>query len=575
MASVAPARTEDREILTLRWPKTSNTIPTPSLKASWKAIRRLLSLTPMMTIGIVSGLTYSTWYFGWSNSPLLREHYRAELVLFAIEVSLLLWSYLTAVFRGPGFVPQGWEPERREVLSRLIASDPLPLKAEPPTSDLLQFCEICQCYKPPRAHHCSDCGRCVLWMDHHCPWTGTCVGHDNMAAFVQFTHYVPVACLHALIIHLEIPIRLFLLWYRGQRTIFWKVLTKVHSLVAIVMGIVALVVMLLVGSLAFDLHWSLANNLSMVEELLVDKAKDRRFVSKEAQFLFPYDLGEKGNYEEVFGSSWLTWILPIKFGGSPIWPSLREGSGAFDLSAEQLVQKASKLSRGVPVKIEQAFDAGNGSWACWYWTRICCRFGCTQCCCVAGCCSRRLSVQPGDWILVTNRDGGWVKAQKLTGGANGFVEGPAGWIPEEVMGELPEDKRYEVPHQAALQGTWEVDPSESSSGPTRRVRVVGPVARAAFSRLPFVLKPQRDNKVTLLGIELTNITETEATWANGEVWRRPPMLPNAKGSPSGSCGGIVSILPEGGSPYGSSLRLRRQPNENGHISHSDDDDDSD
>ena len=34
------------------------------------------------------------------------------------------------------------------------------------------YCAICAHFKPPRAHHCSTCRRCVLRMDHHC---GTCV----------------------------------------------------------------------------------------------------------------------------------------------------------------------------------------------------------------------------------------------------------------------------------------------------------------------------------------------------------------------------------------------------------------
>lgn len=33
-----------------------------------------------------------------------------------------------------------------------------------------RFCSKCGRHKPPRAHHCRLCKRCVLRMDHHCPW---------------------------------------------------------------------------------------------------------------------------------------------------------------------------------------------------------------------------------------------------------------------------------------------------------------------------------------------------------------------------------------------------------------------
>lgn len=60
-----------------------------------------------------------------------------------------------------------------------------------------RVCQKCQCAKPPRAHHCRQCGRCVLRMDHHCAWLNNCVGHRNYKAFFLFLLYATVALVHA------------------------------------------------------------------------------------------------------------------------------------------------------------------------------------------------------------------------------------------------------------------------------------------------------------------------------------------------------------------------------------------
>lgn len=57
-----------------------------------------------------------------------------------------------------------------------------------------RFCKKCQNPKPDRAHHCSTCKRCVLKMDHHCPWLATCVGLHNYKAFLLFLGYTSVFC---------------------------------------------------------------------------------------------------------------------------------------------------------------------------------------------------------------------------------------------------------------------------------------------------------------------------------------------------------------------------------------------
>lgn len=61
------------------------------------------------------------------------------------------------------------------------------------------FCSTCYNYKPDRAHHCSELGRCVLKMDHFCPWVGGIVSETSFKYFIQFTGWAAVYCLCTLV----------------------------------------------------------------------------------------------------------------------------------------------------------------------------------------------------------------------------------------------------------------------------------------------------------------------------------------------------------------------------------------
>jgi hypothetical protein len=65
-----------------------------------------------------------------------------------------------------------------------------------PDEDNWAYCRKCAIVTPPRAMHCFLCNRCVLGMDHHCPWLATCIGYHNHSYFFLFLFYVSVGCLY-------------------------------------------------------------------------------------------------------------------------------------------------------------------------------------------------------------------------------------------------------------------------------------------------------------------------------------------------------------------------------------------
>ncbi|PAV72100.1 hypothetical protein WR25_20787 isoform E [Diploscapter pachys] len=62
------------------------------------------------------------------------------------------------------------------------------------------MCTRCKSFRPPRAHHCRVCKRCIRRMDHHCPWVNTCIGEFNQKYFLQFLFWVGMTSLFSMLI---------------------------------------------------------------------------------------------------------------------------------------------------------------------------------------------------------------------------------------------------------------------------------------------------------------------------------------------------------------------------------------
>uniref|UniRef100_A0A3Q3K5L1 Palmitoyltransferase n=1 Tax=Monopterus albus TaxID=43700 RepID=A0A3Q3K5L1_MONAL len=103
--------------------------------------------------------------------------------VFNLILLLLLACHSKAVFSDPGMVPL---PDTAIDFSDLRSQSS---RMSERGCEGWTVCSRCETYRPPRAHHCRVCQRCIRRMDHHCPWINNCVGELNQKYFIQFLFY--------------------------------------------------------------------------------------------------------------------------------------------------------------------------------------------------------------------------------------------------------------------------------------------------------------------------------------------------------------------------------------------------
>uniref|UniRef100_A0A8C4WW27 Palmitoyltransferase n=1 Tax=Eptatretus burgeri TaxID=7764 RepID=A0A8C4WW27_EPTBU len=106
-------------------------------------------------------------------------------------VLMLIIAHVRAATADPGFVPL---PYTAIDFSDIRSS---PRNQAEKSHEEWTVCNRCEAYRPPRAHHCRVCGRCVRKMDHHCPWINNCVGELNQRHFIQFLFYSALCCVYS------------------------------------------------------------------------------------------------------------------------------------------------------------------------------------------------------------------------------------------------------------------------------------------------------------------------------------------------------------------------------------------
>lgn len=114
--------------------------------------------------------------------PSLQMNYLWGVAL-AVLIIYSEYNLLVAATTDPGIIPR--IPRNAHV-------------SPPPGAELgvygYRYCDTCNIYRPPRAKHCATCDNCVDTFDHHCPWTGNCIGRRNYRFFLRFVISICLYC---------------------------------------------------------------------------------------------------------------------------------------------------------------------------------------------------------------------------------------------------------------------------------------------------------------------------------------------------------------------------------------------
>ncbi|EFJ04865.1 hypothetical protein SELMODRAFT_449300 [Selaginella moellendorffii] len=284
---------------------------------AWNAFKlctglRVVGSVMILVVLAVVSVSYYAIVVANYGPDLFKAGYHAPvaalvIVAFHLLLAMVLWCYFAVVFTDPGSVPSDWKPasanEDMEAQNTLLSSLPANSAAvlTAPTTQMstsldssrMRFCRKCCQFKPPRCHHCSVCGRCVLKMDHHCVWVVNCVGARNYKAFLLFLFYT----------FLETSlVSLSLLPH------FIAFFTDADDEPALP-GTLATTFLAFVLDLAFAL--SVLGFLIMHISLVAGNTTTIEAYEKKATARWRYDLGRRKNFEQVFGTKKLFWFLPM------------------------------------------------------------------------------------------------------------------------------------------------------------------------------------------------------------------------------------------------------------------------
>jgi hypothetical protein len=261
---------------------------------SFKKIFHLLPVLPVyfVIISVTFGVTRFCLmdYNGFTYTKLL-----ISLIFYPLAVMVIL-THTLSMCKSPGYVEKGWSPPSTIELSSDRQNE----------FETKSFCKKCQNYRPARAHHCKICKKCVLKMDHHCPWVANCVGFYNQKLFYQFLFYATIGDFMGFIIlvaklwDLEGDIKDSISMVNEMKSVIELIWAFIIPIGVVICAILAASMTISIGTLFFFQTKMIIFNQTTIENLVYTNPIES-----------PWYYGTKmHNFKIVMGESFCEWITP-------------------------------------------------------------------------------------------------------------------------------------------------------------------------------------------------------------------------------------------------------------------------
>ncbi|PIN17064.1 putative DHHC-type Zn-finger protein [Handroanthus impetiginosus] len=224
------------------------------------------------------------WFGLWSSPGMLHA------AAFTFLAVMCISCYRLAIYTDPGRVPGSFVPD--------IEDSDNPIHEIKRKGGDLRYCQKCSLYKPPRAHHCRICNRCVLRMDHHCVWMNNCVGHANYKIFFVFVVYTVIGCIYSLALLVG--------------SVIVDSQNDAEDSVRIIHIISGLLLVPLSLALGFFLGWHIYLIVQNKTTIEYHEGVRAMWLAEKGGQLYshPYDIGVYENLTAILGPKILCWFCP-------------------------------------------------------------------------------------------------------------------------------------------------------------------------------------------------------------------------------------------------------------------------